>query len=105
MRLLASLAEQCLGSLLTFGINLWLIRYGETESYGVYVFWLSVAWVLGIAQGTLVIAHLFRLPSALEHAEERSDPERFLMTVALALALLATLLAAAGDLLLARVGQ
>lgn len=105
MKLLASFVEQCLGSLLTFGINLWLIRYGTTEAYGVYVFWLSIAWVLGMVQGTLVIAHLFRLPSAQAHAEERRAPERFFMTVALALALLATLLAAAGDLILARAGS
>ncbi len=85
MRFVVSLAEQGFGSILTFAINLWLIRNGAAESYGVYVFWLSVAWVLGTAQGTLVIAHLFALPSARDQAAARRDPERLFLSVTLGL--------------------
>ena len=89
MRFVVSLAEQGFGSILTFAINLWLIRNGATESYGVYVFWLSVAWVLGTAQGTLVIAHLYRLPSARDRMEERRQPERLLLSLAFGISVLA----------------
>ncbi len=101
MRFIVSLAEQGFGSVLTLAINLWLIRNGATESYGVYVFWLSVAWVLGTTQGTLVIAHLFRLPSALDQAAARRDPERLFLTVTLLLLGLATLGTALGNAALA----
>ncbi len=100
MRFIVSLAEQGFGSILTFAINLWLIRNGAAESYGVYVFWLSVAWVLGTAQGTLVIAHLFSLPSAHDHAAARRDPERLFLTVAIALLSVAALGALAGNAVL-----
>ena len=97
MKFVVSLAEQGFGSVLTFAINLWLIRNGATESYGVYVFWLSVAWVLGTAQGTLVIAHLYRLPSARERPEERRQPERLLLSFALGISVLSALGVGLGD--------
>ncbi len=97
MKFVVSLAEQGFGSILTFAINLWLIRNGATESYGVYVFWLSVAWVLGTAQGTLVIAHLYRLPSARERPEERRQPERLLLSLALGISALAAIGVGLGD--------
>ena len=64
MRFVLSLGEQGFGSLLTFAVNLWLIRNGAAVAYGTYVFWLSVAFVGGVVEGTLVLAHLSRLPSA-----------------------------------------
>ncbi len=105
MRFAASLAEQCCGSLLTFVINLWLIRNGAPHSYGVYVFWLSVAWVLGTAQGTLVIAHLFALPSVQDHPAARRDPERLFLTVTLGLLVLAAIGVAAANAVLAASGS
>lgn len=105
MRFVISFAEQCFGSILTFAINCWLIRYGSAGSYGVYVFWLAIAWVLGTAQGTLVIAHLFRLPSALDHQAGRRDPERLFLSVSLGLLALATAGALAGNLVLSRAGS
>ncbi len=105
MKFVVSLAEQGFGSILTFAINLWLIRNGATESYGVYVFWLSVAWVLGTAQGTLVIAHLFRLPSARDRLAERRHPERLLLSLALGISALAGLGVAFGDWLLSLSGS
>ena len=105
MRFVVSLAEQGFGSILTFAINLWLIRNGAADSYGVYVFWLSVAWVLGTAQGTLVIAHLFSLPSARDHAAARRDPERLFLTVTIGLLGLAALGALAGNAALAAAGS
>ncbi len=105
MKFVVSLAEQGFGSILTFAINLWLIRSGATQSYGVYVFWLSVAWVLGTAQGTLVIAHLFRLPSARDRLEERRQPERLLLSLALGISLLCAVGVALGDWVLAVSGS
>jgi hypothetical protein len=43
MRLLISLVEQGIGSALTFAVSLWLIHKAPGDSYGVYVFWYSVA--------------------------------------------------------------
>ena len=105
MKFIVSLAEQGFGSILTFAINLWLIRNGATESYGVYVFWLSVAWVLGTAQGTLVIAHLYRLPSAIDRMAERRQPERLLLSFSLAIAALAALGVGLGDWVLSAIGS
>jgi O-antigen/teichoic acid export membrane protein len=105
MKFIVSLMEQGFGSILTFAINLWLIRNGATESYGVYVFWLSVAWVLGTAQGTLVIAHMYRLPSAFDRMEERRQPERLLLSFALGISLLAALGVVVGDWVLGRIGS
>ncbi len=92
-----SLVEQGLGSIITFGINLWMIRTGAATSYGVYVFWFSLAWMLGTAQGTLVITHLFNLPA---DATQRRDPERLLLSVTLLLLLVAAVVVAATVLFL-----
>ncbi len=105
MKFVVSLAEQGFGSILTFAINLWLIRNGATESYGVYVFWLSIAWVLGTAQGTLVIAHLFALPSGKERLSERREPERLLLTVTIGLLLLSALGVGIGNIVLSATGS
>ncbi len=105
MKFIVSLAEQGFGSILTFAINLWLIRNGATQSYGVYVFWLSVAWVLGTAQGTLVIAHMYRLPSALDRMDERRQPERLLLSFALGIAALGAVGVALGDWALSLAGS
>lgn len=105
MKFVLSLGEQGFGSILTFAINLWLIRNGASESYGVYVFWLSVAWVLGVAQGTLVIAHLFRLPSARERPAERQGPERLMLTVALGLLAICGVGVAIGSAVLGAAGS
>jgi len=91
------MAEQMFGSIVTFAINLWLIRNGASDSYGVYVFWLAVAWVLGTAQGTLVTTHLFALPSANEHAEARRDPERLFLTVMMVILAVAAVGVAIGE--------
>ncbi len=71
MRFLLSVAEQGMGSIITFGINIWLIRNGAAESYGVYVFWYSVAWVLATCQSTLTVVHLSSLPSGSDRLAER----------------------------------
>ena len=105
MRFALSLAEQGFGSLLTFAVNLWLIRNGAASEYGTYIFWMSVAFVAGVAQGTLVLAHLSRLPSALDAPEARRDPERFMLTVSLGLFVILTSAVAVVDLALARAGS
>lgn len=105
MRFLVSLIEQGLGSVLTFGVNLWLIRNGEAASYGVYVFWYAIAWMLGTLQGTLAITHLFALPSERDHPAARRQPERFLLSVMLALVLAAAVAVAVGNLILGSAGS
>jgi O-antigen/teichoic acid export membrane protein len=100
-----SLAEQGFGSMLTFAVNLWLIRNGAASQYGTYVFWMSVAFVTGVAQGTLVLAHLSRLPSAKDQPDARRDPERFMLTVSLALFVILTACVGLGDYVLARTGS
>ena len=89
MRFLTSLIEQGMGSIITFGINLWLIRNGNAASYGVYVFWLSVAWVLATCQFTLTVVHLSSLPSGRDSLLERREPERVLLSVTLIILLVA----------------
>ena len=105
MKFVVSLAEQGFGSILTFAINLWLIRNGAAQSYGVYVFWLSIAWVLGTTQGTLVIAHLYALPSGRDRREQRRQPERLLLSVTLAILVLAALGALLGNAVLEATGS
>ncbi len=83
MRFLASLVEQGMGAFITFGINLWLIRSGAAASYGVYVFWYAVAWVLATCQSTLTIVHLSSLPGGPDRLAERREPERVLFTATL----------------------
>ncbi len=105
LRFFLSLAEQGFGSLLTFSVNLWLIRNGAAVAYGTYVFWLSVAFVGGVVEGTLVLAHLSRLPSAQGHMAERRSPERFMLSVTLVVLSAVTLAVAGGETLLARAGS
>lgn len=105
MRFALSLAEQGFGSLLTFGVNLWLIRNGAAIAYGTYVFWLSVAFAGGVVEGTLVLAHLSRLPSARDRMEDRRAPERFMLTVTLAVLSLVTMAVAGGEQWLAHAGS
>ena len=105
MRFILSLAEQGFGSLLTFAVNLWLIRNGAAAAYGAYVFWLSVAFVGGVVEGTLVLAHLSRLPSARDHMAERRGPERFMLTVTLVVLTLVTTAVAVGEQILAYAGS
>jgi O-antigen/teichoic acid export membrane protein len=105
MRFILSLGEQGMGSIVTFGINLWLIRNGEASSYGVYVFWYAVAWVLGTCQGTLTIVHLFALPAGSDRLAERRDPERILLSATTVLLLLAALGVAITNRVLVHVGS
>ena len=105
LRFALSLAEQGFGSLLTFAVNLWLIRNGAAAAYGAYVFWLSVAFVGGVMEGTLVLAHLSRLPDAREHLAARRDPERFMLTVTLAVLACVTVAVAVGERILASFGS
>ena len=97
--------EQGFGSLLTFGVNLWLIRNGAAAAYGTYVFWLSVAFAGGVVEGTLVLAHLSRLPSALDRMADRLEPERFMLSVTLAVLCAVMAVVAVGVWLLARAGS
>jgi hypothetical protein len=100
MRFLMSLIEQGMGSIITFGVNLWLIRNGRSDSYGVYVFWYAIAWVLATCQSTLAIVHLSSLPAGADRLAERREPERVLFTASLAIILLVTLgLLAANEVL------
>ncbi len=105
MRFILSLGEQGMGSIVTFGINLWLIRNGEASSYGVYVFWYAVAWVLGTCQGTLTIVHLFALPAGSDRLAERRDPERILLSATTVLLLLAALGVAITNRVLVHIGS
>jgi O-antigen/teichoic acid export membrane protein len=91
MRFVISLIEQGMGSLVTFGVNLWLIRNGRAESYGVYVFWYAIAWVLATCQNTLTIVHLSSLPAGADRLAERREPERVLFTATLVILLVVTL--------------
>jgi O-antigen/teichoic acid export membrane protein len=104
MRFMLSLAEQGMGSIVTFGVNLWLIRNGEASSYGVYVFWFSVAWVLGTCQGTLILTHLFNLPSGEDQQAQRRDPERLFFSVSLVLVALAGVGVLAANIVLGSFG-
>lgn len=103
MRFVISLSEQAMGALLTFAINLWMARHGHPEAYGIYAFWLAVAWVTGTAQSTLVTSHLMSLPHAEAH--KRRGPERFFLTVQLAFIVLATCLTAIACGVMAGVGS
>ena len=103
MRFVISLSEQAMGALLTFAINLWMARHGHPEAYGIYAFWLAVAWVTGTAQSTLVTSHLMSLPHAEAH--KRRGPERFFLTVQLAFIALATSLTAIACGVMAGVGR
>ena len=105
MRFILSLGEQGMGSIVTFGINLWLIRNGEAASYGVYVFWYAVAWVLGTCQSTLTIVHLFALPAGADRIAERRDPERILLSATAALLLVATLGVGVANQILSHTGS
>lgn len=79
MRFLISFLEQGMGALLTFAVNIWMARDGRPESYGVYAFWLAVAWMAGTAQSTLVTSHLMSLPHVAP--EQRREPEQFFLTI------------------------
>jgi O-antigen/teichoic acid export membrane protein len=105
MKFAASMAEQMFGSILTFAINIWMIRNGAADAYGVYVFWLAIAWVLGTAQGTLVITHLFALPSAKDSLAARRDPERLFLTVTIGILIVTAIGVAGGDAAMAAAGS
>jgi O-antigen/teichoic acid export membrane protein len=105
MRYVLSLAEQGMGSLITLGVNLWLIRNGQAASYGVYVFWFSIAWVLSTAQFTLCVVHLTSLPSGPDRLAERREPERVLTTVTLAILAVTALGIAGADAVLGARGS
>ena len=105
MRFALSLAEQGFGSALTFAVNLWLIRNGAASAYGAYVFWLSVAFIGGVAEGTLVLAHLSRLPSARDHMDQRREPERFMLTVTIVVLLVVGVAVAIGNAILTHAGS
>lgn len=79
MRFLTSFIEQAMGALLTFAVNIWMARDGHPEAYGVYAFWLTIAWMAGTAQSTLVTSHLMSLPHI--DPEQRKKPEQFFLTI------------------------
>ncbi|GBQ59571.1 lipopolysaccharide biosynthesis protein [Komagataeibacter swingsii] len=79
MNFLLSFAEQAFGSLLTFFINMWMARNGAQTAYGVYAFWLAIAWILGSAQATLVTSHLLTIPH--KDGPERTQVERLFLSV------------------------
>ena len=81
MRFFISLLEQAMGALLTFAVNIWMARDGHPEAYGVYAFWLTIAWMAGTAQSTLVTSHLMSLPHV--DLAQRRRPEQFFLTVQL----------------------
>lgn len=105
MRFLLSVLEQGMGSIITFGINIWVIRNGQPESYGVYVFWYSVAWVLATGQTTLTVVHLSSLPGGEDHLAARREPERVLFTATLAILALAAVGVAAANQVMAGLGS
>jgi O-antigen/teichoic acid export membrane protein len=100
-----SLCEQGFGSLLTLAVNLWLIRNGEARAYGTYVFWLSIAFATSVVLGTMVLAHLSRLPDARTHLAQRREPERFMLSLAGGIIILATLAVAGVNQALAYAGS
>ncbi|MCP1220302.1 hypothetical protein NKW45_00370 [Acetobacter orientalis] len=79
MRFFLSFSEQGMGALLTFAINMWMARDGLPASYGVYAFWLTIAWITGTAQSTLVTSHLMSLPQM--QPEKRTELEQFFLTI------------------------
>lgn len=105
IRFLTSLVEQGMGAAVTFGINLWLIRNGEAQSYGVYVFWYAVAWVLATCQFTLTVVHLSALPSGSDRLAERREPERVLLSATLLFLAFTAVGTLAANLILRGVGS
>lgn len=104
-RFLTSLVEQGMGAAVTFGVNLWLIRNGEAQSYGVYVFWYAVAWVLATCQFTLTVVHLSALPSGSDRLAERREPERVLLSATLVFLAFTVVGTLAANLILRGVGS
>jgi hypothetical protein len=85
MRYLLCLIEQGLISVLNIGLNLWLIRIGGGELFGVYAFWFNVALLAGSVQNGLTICHLAPLPPGPGTAPPRQSAEQALMAASLVL--------------------
>jgi O-antigen/teichoic acid export membrane protein len=97
MRLLISLVEQGLASALTFGVSLWLIHTAPGDSYGIYVFWYSVALLGTTGMGALTGVHLFPLLPGKANVPGRREPERILLSVTLLLLAFVAVATAVGD--------
>jgi O-antigen/teichoic acid export membrane protein len=91
---LLCLIEQALVSGLNIGLNIWLIRAGGSDLYGIYAFWLNVALLAGSVQYGLTISHLMALPLGPGTAPSRLAAERALLAASLALIGLGALLVA-----------
>lgn len=100
MQLVISLIEQGLGSALTFGVSLWLIHRAPGASYGIYVFWYSVALLSTTAMGAITAVHLFPLLPGAANLPARREPERILLSVTLLLLIFSAVAAAAACQLL-----
>jgi O-antigen/teichoic acid export membrane protein len=106
MRLLISLVEQGIGSALTFAVSLWLIHKAPGDSYGVYVFWYSVALLATTGMGALTAVHLFPLLPGRANVPGRREPERILLSATLVLVILVAIAAAlASQMLSGGLGQ
>ena len=72
-------------SVLNIGLNIWLIRIGGGELFGVYAFWFNVALLASAVQTGLVICHLVPLPPGPAAAPRRLPAEQALMAASLTL--------------------
>jgi O-antigen/teichoic acid export membrane protein len=95
MTYLLCLIEQGLVSGLNIGLNIWLIRVGGSELYGVYAFWFNVALLAGSVQYGLTISHLLPLPPGPGTAPQRVAAEAPLLAASLALLAVAAVAVAA----------
>jgi O-antigen/teichoic acid export membrane protein len=98
MRMLISLIEQGLASVLAFGVSLWLIHTAPGVTYGTYVFWYSVALLSTTGLGALTMVHLYPLLPGNAHLNERREPERILLSVTLLMLAVVAVAVALGNL-------
>ncbi len=94
MRYLLCVIEQGMISVLNIGLNIWLIRIGGGELFGLYAFWFNVALLAGAVQTGLTICHLAPLAPGPGTAPHRKPAEEPLMAASLALIAAAIVLAA-----------
>jgi hypothetical protein len=94
MTYLLCLIEQGLGSVLNIGLNIWLIRAGRPELFGVFAFWFNIMLLAGSVQSGLALAHLLPLAPGAGTLPRRIGAERALLSASLAMVAVAAVLVA-----------